>query len=162
MNFDRNTVIGFIALAVLFIGYFFYTTKDQQAYQRQKAHQDSVALARQPKPNPVTALRDSLAADSLAKVSSAGSFETAINGTEQLTVVETDVLKIAFTNKGGQPKWVELKRFKGPDSGLVKLASTDFDKVNYTIKTGPTKRPTSPIFILQAARLPKIPTARKP
>ena len=34
MNFDRNTIIGFIVLAVLFVGYFFYTTKEQQAYQQ--------------------------------------------------------------------------------------------------------------------------------
>ena len=48
-----------------------------------------------------------------------------------------DLLKIAFTTRGGQPKWVELKNFKGPDSTAVKLAASDFDKLTYTINTAP-------------------------
>jgi YidC/Oxa1 family membrane protein insertase len=53
-----------------------------------------------------------------------------------LVYAENDVFKIAFTTKGGQPKWVELKKFKDQDSGLVKLAGTDFDKINYSVNTG--------------------------
>lgn len=136
MNFDRNTIFGFIALAVLFIGYFFYTTREQQAFRQEKARQDSIAAVSRPKVDPTIALRDSLRADSLARTASAGSLVNALSGTEQLTAIENDVLKITFSNKGGQPKKVELKNFKGPDSTLVKLASTDFDKVNYTINTG--------------------------
>ncbi|WP_066402554.1 hypothetical protein [Flavisolibacter tropicus] len=52
MNFDRNTVIGFVVLAVLFFGYFFYTSKEQQAYQKEKARLDSIELLKHPKPNP--------------------------------------------------------------------------------------------------------------
>ena len=33
MKFDRNTVIGFVILAALFFGYFFYTNQEQTAYQ---------------------------------------------------------------------------------------------------------------------------------
>ncbi len=29
MNFDRNTVIGFVVLAALFFGYFYYNNKEQ-------------------------------------------------------------------------------------------------------------------------------------
>ena len=54
MNFDRNTVIGFIALAILFIGYFFYNAREQQAYQVQKAKQDSIANVSKPKPDVAT------------------------------------------------------------------------------------------------------------
>src|SRR5215217_3281031 len=135
MNFDRNTIIGFIVLAVLFVGYFFYTTKEQQAYQREKAKQDSIRLASQPKPDTLTQRRDSLAADSVARVSTAGGFGNALAGTEQLTQVITNFLKITFSNKGGQPKTIELLGFKGPDSTNVKLASSEFDKITYTINT---------------------------
>src|SRR5687768_17176108 len=120
MNFDRNTIIGFIVLAILFVGYFFYTTKEQQAWQQAKAQQDSITAARQPKPNPQALQRDSVAADSISRMSSAGGFSTATTGTEQVQTIENDVLKITFTNKGGQPKGVELKGFKGPDSTNVK------------------------------------------
>jgi len=139
MNFDRNTIIGFVVLAVLFVGYFFYTTKEQQAYQREKARLDSIQLASQPKRDTVAQRRDSLAADSVARVSTAGGFGNALAGTEQVTQVATNLLKITFSNKGGQPKKVELLGFKGPDSTNVKLASTDFDKITYTINTAANK-----------------------
>lgn len=34
MKFDRNTVIGFTVLAVLFIGYFYFTNKQQSEYRK--------------------------------------------------------------------------------------------------------------------------------
>ncbi|MBD0279980.1 MAG: membrane protein insertase YidC, partial [Flavisolibacter sp.] len=139
MNFDRNTIIGFIILAVLFIGYFFYTSKEQQAYQRNKARMDSIALASQPKSDTAMQRIDSLQVDSLSKVTTAGGFQTGITGTEQIVTVENDLMKVAFSNKGGQPKWVELKHFKAPDSTNVKLASTSFDKITYTINTVPNQ-----------------------
>lgn len=139
MNFDRNTIIGFIALALLFIGYFYYTTQEQKAYQQAKAKNDSIANRNKPVPNPVVVARDSMAADSLARVSSAGEFGNAIRGEEKLVTIENDLLRISFSNKGGQPRSVELKHFKGPDSTNVKLAATDFDKIIYTINTGANK-----------------------
>ena len=36
MNLDRNTVIGFIVLALLFVGYFFYNSKEQQVISKNK------------------------------------------------------------------------------------------------------------------------------
>ena len=74
MNFDRNTVIGFVALAVLFIGYFFYTTREQQAYQREKAKQDSIIAAQKPKIDTSITRADALAADSFQRVKTAGGF----------------------------------------------------------------------------------------
>ncbi|MFL5742967.1 MAG: membrane protein insertase YidC [Flavisolibacter sp.] len=131
MNFDRNTVIGFIILALLFFGFFYYNSQQQAKEQREKARLDSVAKARQPKTDPLTASKDSLAADSIRNPKDT-SFQQA--QTEQTRVVENGLIKIAFTNKGGQPKWVELKKFKGPDSNNVRLAATEFDKISYTIQ----------------------------
>ncbi len=137
MNFDRNTVIGFIVLALLFLGFFYYNNTQQLAFQKQKAHQDSLAAASRPKPDTATAHMDSVQAAVYQKSSTGGEFKEALNGSEQLFYVENSVFKIAFTNKGGQPKWVALKKFKGPDSTAVKLASSDFDKINYVITTAP-------------------------
>ena len=136
MNFDRNTIIGFIALAVLFLAYFFYNSRGQQQMLAEKARQDSIARANQPKPDTVTQRRDSALIDSQNLVTSAGDYGQYTNGSEQIAIVETNIVKIGFTNKGGQPKWVELKNFRGPDSNNVRLAATDFDKINYTINTG--------------------------
>ena len=53
MKFDRNTVLGFLLLAALFIGYFIYTNKGQQAALKaraeEKRREDSIARANAPK-----------------------------------------------------------------------------------------------------------------
>ena len=136
MNFDRNTVFGFIALAVLFLGYFFYNSRGQQQMLAEKARQDSIARANQPKPDTISQKRDSALIDSQNRITSGGDYGQYTTGTEQISKVETGLVTIGFTNKGGQPKWVELKKFKAPDSNNVRLAATDFDKITYTINTG--------------------------
>jgi hypothetical protein len=77
-----------------------------------------------------------------------GQFQKAMIGSEQLAYVENDLVKVAFTNKGGQIKWVELKKFKDQEKKLVKLASTDFDKIDYKIKGDSDRLETLLIFIL--------------
>lgn len=139
MKFDRNTILGFAVLAVLFIGYFVYTSKEESAYMKKKAIADSIENAKHPKPQVDTVANriDSIRMDSLNRITNAGVFKKASSDTEQLVYAENDLIKIAFTNKGGQPKWVELKKFKNQDSSLVRLAATDFDKIDYSINTGP-------------------------
>ena len=137
MNFDRNTVIGFVVLALLFFGYFYYINKEQAGSRRQKAIQDSIANAQKPKPVLDSVAQNKIAAtnDSVAKITSAGQYQQSLTGPDTIISIENDVFKVAFTSKGGQPKWVELKNFKDQDGKLVKLASTDFDKVDYNINT---------------------------
>ena len=54
---------------------------------------------------------------------------------EKETVVENEVLKISFTNKGAQPKRVELKKYLSIDSQSVKLVEGGFDKLSYPVNT---------------------------
>ncbi len=140
MNFDRNTVIGFIALGILFVGFFWYTSNEQAKRNKQvaqkQAYDDSVKKANAPKIDTVKYVKDSLRNDSAVNTQKAGQFTGAANTPEQMVVVENDLLKITFSTKGGQPKKVELKKFKGRDSNYVRLASTDFDKIDYKINTG--------------------------
>ncbi len=140
MKFERNTVIGFVILAGLFFGYFYFTNKQQSEYRKQqaekqkreKAIQDSINLVNKPR-------QDSLShiADSVAKITKVGNFQAAIKDTtEKLVVAENELIKVTFTNKGGQVKKVELKKFKGLDSSEVRLAASSFDKLGYSINTG--------------------------
>lgn len=140
MKFDRNTVIGFVVLAALFFGYFYYNNQEQASFQKQKAEEqrikDSIDAAKAPKIDPIAKQADSLKNDSITSQIKAGGFPVAKSAAEQLVYAENEVFKVAFTTHGGQPKWVELKNYKNQDSGLVKLAGTDFDKISYTVNTG--------------------------
>jgi YidC/Oxa1 family membrane protein insertase len=136
MNFDRNTIIGFVVLGLLFVGYFFYNSQQQEAFMKEKARQDSIAKANMPKIDSAALKNESIKIDSQNRAISAGGFLAAANGAEEITEINNELFKVAFTNKGGQIKWVELKDFKDPVGKNVRLASSDFDKFNYLIKTG--------------------------
>ena len=138
MNFDRNTVIGFIVLALLFGGYFWWTSKEQTAARKQlaieQAKKDSISAV-QAKQNSVATQQDSLHTDTLNKIKESGQFQKAVFGPEKFLTVNNGVMSITFTSKGGQPKEVELTKFNGLDSTPVKLAGTDYDKIDYSINT---------------------------
>jgi YidC/Oxa1 family membrane protein insertase len=135
MKFDRNTVIGFVLLALLFFGFFYFNSQEQARVLKNKAIQDSIAKAALPKPKTDTsAKRNDTSHVSTPQITNVtGQFQKAMIGTEQLAHVENDLVKVTFTNKGGQIKSVELKNFKDQEKNLVKLASTDFDKIDYKI-----------------------------
>ena len=140
MKFDRNTVIGFAVLAVLFIGFFYYSNQAQLAASKNRAREqavrDSTILANAPKRDTVALQQAEAKRDSVVSNNIAGQFPSASSAPEQLVYTENEVFKIAFTTKGGQPKSIELKKFKNQDSGFVMLAATKFDKISYKVNNG--------------------------
>lgn len=144
MKTDKNTVIGFVLIGLLFIGYFWMIGNQKQtlALEAQKQHQDSVSkgLVQVPKiVDSPTVILDSLKKDSVNNIASAGSFQSAANAPEQLTEIENGLIKITFSNKGGQPKKVELKMYKSYDSSNVMMGGSSFDNLSYNINTSPTQ-----------------------
>ena len=140
MKADKNTVIGFVLLGILFFAYFWFTNKQQATLRAaEQRAQDSIARVnaiKGPKTDPATALQDSLHTDSLTRQEQAGSFQNAGIGSEQDMVVENNLMRVTFSNKGGQVKMVQLKNFKSIDSSLVQLAGGKGDALGYTVNTG--------------------------
>ena len=135
---DRNTVIGFVLIGILLIGMFYINSKSSQALQVQRQHAADSIQSLKAKINPAIASLDSIKKDSLIKAKNqqaTGTLQLAASDTEVVTVLENDVLKIAFTNKGGQPKWVELKKFKTFDGKPLLLQTGNFNKITYEINT---------------------------
>ncbi|MBO9570887.1 MAG: membrane protein insertase YidC [Chitinophagaceae bacterium] len=127
-SMDRNTVIGFILLAVLLFLYLFLSTKSSQELQRQElAKQDSIAR--------VQRTLDSIRIANDTTRRAVNDTNHIVPVSEQLFTVENEVLKIVFTNKGGQPEKVELKNYKSFDSTPVVLSGSAFDKISYAINT---------------------------
>lgn len=153
MNFDRNTVIGFIVLALLFFGYFYYTNKEQSAYRKNKAYEDSVARANAPKPDSADIRKDELKLDSLNRTTNEGYFADSSQPAPQDFVIENNLLKVHFSSLGGQPSLVELKKYRDQDSSLVKLAGSDFDKIDYTINISENKSGTIADKTFKPARI---------
>ncbi len=146
MGMDRNTPMGFGLIAVLLIAMFAINSNSRKAYEvEQKRIADSVA-ALKPKIDSSVAKLDSAKLDTLKAVQLQNDFQTT-STTEQLTVVENELMKISFTNKGGQPAKVELKKYKKYDGTPVILQEGSFNKFSYTINAGENKTAqTSDIF----------------
>ena len=161
---DKKSIIGIAVVALLFLGFAFFSSKEQKEYQEQKAlydaYVDSVARASQPV-TPLAAGADSLAgtdavladpadADSLAaaarmrQVETLGEALTAAREAEagEFTV-ENDVMIVRFSTRGGQVKGVTLKDFtkyapRGKRDQLIELmdpASARFD-LSFYVKNG--------------------------
>ena len=136
MGMDRNTVIGFVLIGMLLMGMFYFNNKGNTAFQaEQKRIADSVARA-MPKIDLVKAKADSIMLDSTRKGKAAGSLQQATALTEEMTTMENEVMKISFTNKGGQPKTVELKNYKTLDGKPVIVLNGDYNKISYDINSG--------------------------
>jgi YidC/Oxa1 family membrane protein insertase len=135
MGMDRNTVIGFVLLGILLFVYLFTSTKNSHELERQrKLVEDSIANVKVQQ-QAIAKMQDTAKAR-LIKGDTTGGFNRALGGTEQHTTVENELMKIVFSNKGGQPVQVELKHFKAYDSTPVKLVDSATDnRISYSINT---------------------------
>jgi len=135
MKFEKNSVIGVVLLALLFIGYFYFTRVGQLELEaKQKRVADSLA-ALQP------AVKDTQLAVSTADTAALvkgtpGSFSPVGQINETFTTLENKLVKVVFSNKGGRPVSVELKQYTGNDSNQVKLMAAPFNRISYLINTG--------------------------
>ena len=134
MGMDRNTVIGFVLLALLFFGYFYYSKQGQLALEKTQQHlQDSINRTK-PKVDTNLAKINVKQKDSSAYQNPTGFLQDSV-AVEKTYTLENDLLKITFTNKGGQPKTVELKKFKRFDGTRLLLDDGSFNKITYAINT---------------------------
>ncbi len=138
MKTDKNTVVGFVLLGLLFFLYFWYSNKQSGELQAIKQRQeDSIRRvnAANIRPSDTLAARvDSLKRDSAIRVSSAGDFTTAATGSEQLVTLENKVMKVTFTNKGAQVKSVELKNYTSSVDGKHVVLSQQ-NQIGYNVNT---------------------------
>jgi YidC/Oxa1 family membrane protein insertase len=109
---DKNTLTGFLLIGLILVGFYFVSkpSQEQIEYQRKMAEQAQAAQAEQ-----VLETQDTLALeveDSTAMAARLGVFSAAGEGQERIDTLETDLLRIAFSNKGGVISSVELKEYK--------------------------------------------------
>ncbi len=137
---DRNSLIGFLILALLFFGYFYYTRQGQLAYEKEQKHITDSLNRLKPKPD-TSALR-TINKDSLEKVQHQAAFQGVVqdtSGKEQFFQVENNLLIITFSNKGGQPEKVQLKKFKTYDGKPVFVDDGTQNNISYNVNIGTNK-----------------------
>ena len=155
MGFDRNTIIGFSLLAVLFMGYFWYVSSNQRAAMELKKKQEDSIAALRPKVDSAQWRADSTRMAQMRDSLSAGVFAAGATGTLQETVLENEVLKATFTNKGGWLSRVELKNYKGADGKPAIIGGTPQEYFGYAINTQPGQSTESAKLYFQPGAVQK-------
>ncbi|MEO6583803.1 MAG: membrane protein insertase YidC [Ferruginibacter sp.] len=134
---DRNTIIGFLLIGGLLIAMMFINNRSRQAYETENRKKADSINALAPKADPKLAVIDSIKTDSIKVVGSTGTFgNTPI--TQQYSILENDVVKITFTNKGAMPHKVQLKKYNYLLGGNVILLEGNENKLAYTINSSAT------------------------
>ena len=139
---DRNTVIGFALLAFLFIGYFYYSQQGQAAQEKQRLHIEDSLSKIQPKID--TALLSAKPADTSTNQFPVSTPESSLSSglqqdsalTEETITIENNLAKYTFTNRGGQPKMVDLKNYKTAKGEPLLIDDGKFDDISYEIRVG--------------------------
>ncbi len=135
MGMDRNTVIGFVLLAILLFLYLFISSKNSQEFIKQKKiYDDSIALINSAKKSNIPASMDSIK----TVIRDTAGFKKALYGSEQFITVENNLIKVIFSNKGGRPTSIFLKNYRSYDSTPVQLMGAE-DKISYPVNTGPNQ-----------------------
>ena len=105
---NKKTIIGFVLMTLVFVGYMLYTNYQFNQENEQKAKAEQEQLATQPAPSATTAS----AAPQAPAVAKAPKSSLAVEAkSSDDVVVENDVIKVTLSPKGGQIKDVTLKEY---------------------------------------------------
>ena len=134
---DKKTILGIVVVAVLFLGFAYVNTKQQEKYQQEmaawQAYQDSVAAASRPAVPAADSVAGGAAESAVAasgetaapeaeadlaqtvrqrRIAAMGEYLTAAQEaeTEEFTV-ENEVMTVRFSTRGGQITGVTLKDY---------------------------------------------------
>ncbi len=121
---DKNSVIGFVLIAAIFLGFTVFENKRAAKYAEVKAQQDSIALAQMPfDSSSVVSLGESSDTASVANNVTAPVYKDSclqaaseVNSVPEMVVLENSKIRIQLTTKGAQPYSVKVKDYYNYDS----------------------------------------------
>ena len=141
---DRNTVIGVALIFSILIGFSYFSRPSEEQIAATKRMSDSLEMVRIEDQKQIVeaVIEDSIQAsvatsmesDSLgsdqdnARKEKFGAFAAASVGKEKFYVIESNLMKVTFSNKGGRIYSVELKNYKTYDQKPLILFEGDKSK----------------------------------
>ena len=136
---ERNTVIGFILILLVVVGFSYLNRPSKEQIAQQQRYQDSIAIvekqmAAQNLPTTsasdslnVSAQPDSVVADRLASIY--GDFAALAQGKEEFITLENELMILRLSTKGGRVYSVQLKKYSNFENSPLILF--DGDEANF-------------------------------
>ncbi len=145
---DKNTVIGFALIALIFVGFSILNRPSEEQIAQQKRYNDSIALVQKQvaeiqaqqqileQSKDTTVSTNETVVDSLAiSLGKYGDFGVSALGEEKFYTLENELLKLTFSNKGGRIYAAELKNFRTHDSLPLILFDAQESNMSFTFVT---------------------------
>jgi len=145
---DKNTIIGFLLIIGILIGFSLLNRPSEEELARQKAYNDSISAVYQAQVEAeakTAAMQqaaieqagpDSIASDSLAAkqaLNAFGEFSAAAQGEEQKYILENDLVRLTLSSKGGKVLSAQLKNYLSQDSSQVELFNQEEADYSFTL-----------------------------
>ena len=138
-KYDKNSIIGFVLMAIILIvfnTFFFPEIPEKQApnTSRTEAIISKNQIAETVIDAPIiSTLNDSIVSEELK--ATYGIFAAAAIGEDEFQIIENDKLKITVANKGGRITSVILKEYQTYDSLALDLFDADSSRFNLQFTT---------------------------
>ena len=133
---NRDTIIGFILIAVVLIGFSWYNQPSQEEIDAYQRKQDSIAQVEQDNlvKQQMAEQERKDAAEAALKGDTTSLFHTAMNGESQQVVLENEKVQLTFDTKGGTISRAVVKGFlDSKDSADVVLFEGDDQQMNFLL-----------------------------
>lgn len=153
MDNTRNTIVGFLLIFGILIGYYFLTSPSKEELQEKRRKQDSVLMvqhirdsidrvvqAERLQQQEQQRVQDSLTVkeplgqgSDISKLQDKfGLFALAAKGEKKTYFIENDLLKIGISTQGGKVVYAELKDYKTWDGLPLVLIDSDTNDFGFT------------------------------
>ena len=157
---DKNTVTGFILMALVLILFSWYS-RPSEAQLKAQRERDSIAAAQQLEAQNIEAaeqaLQDSLRGGSTAATAlpdSASLLFAASQGTEQLITLENDLVKVTINTHGGVIEEAIIKGHLDQDKQPVRLLTKEDARLSLALATKQENIRTADLYF-QVAQMPE-------
>ena len=133
---NKDTIIGFVLIAVVLIGFSWYNQPSAEEIEAARK-QDSIAAAIKDNAAKQQKLNEAARkahAESAAKADSSALFFAALSGTNQSVVLKNDKVELTFNTKGGTISKAIIKGFEDRDNKMdVTLFDQNTQQMNFML-----------------------------
>ena len=131
---DKNTITGFILIALVFIGFSYFSQPSPEEIALQQ-RQDSIAVVNARKAEAEQKAKDTKqAAEAAATAADTTTlFGKSKTGTARDIQLKNELVSITISTKGGTPTAVELTEYNDQEGKPVQLFNDKTAALNYTL-----------------------------
>ena len=132
---DKNTLIGWLLIALVFVGFMMYNSKDAEKRAAAIKKQQAIEALAQQKSDSIAKIEAQKQAEKeLAELSdSTNALFKARQGSAGTTVIQNELLKLTISNKGGQLQRAEIldPTYKNQQGGNVVLFDAEESNMQF-------------------------------